>query len=127
MLVGQNDKVQTDQWKIAPHVVELESSIIREILKISSQPGVISFAGGLPAPELFPMRDLQEAMEQIVKKHGAPAFQYTFSRGVPALHELLAQRATESGTVADADNILVINDEVEAYKGPWGVSDFKRT
>ena len=107
MLVGQNDKVQIDQWKIAPHVVKLESSIIREILKISSQPGVISFAGGLPAPELFPMDDLREAMDRVVKKYGAPAFQYTLSRGVPILREVLAQRASERDTPTSVDNIII--------------------
>ncbi len=107
MVVGQNDKTQVEQWKIAPHVVKLESSIIREILKISSQPGVISFAGGLPAPELFPMEDLRQAMDEVVRKHGAPAFQYTLSRGVPQLRELLAKRAVERGTSCDVDNILV--------------------
>ena len=107
MLVEQNEKVQAEQWKIAPHVVELESSIIREILKISSQPGVISFAGGLPAAELFPMEDLKLAMEQVVKKVGAPAFQYSLSRGIPQLRELLAVRAREHGSEADVDNILI--------------------
>lgn len=107
MLVEQNEKVQIEQWKIAPHVVKLESSIIREILKISSQPGVISFAGGLPAPELFPMDDLQLALEAVVKKVGAPAFQYTLSRGIPQLRELLANRAGDHGTGSTVDNILI--------------------
>ncbi|MEW6412795.1 MAG: PLP-dependent aminotransferase family protein [Candidatus Zixiibacteriota bacterium] len=107
MLVGQNNKTQVEQWKIAPHVVRLESSIIREILKISSQPGVISFAGGLPAPELFPLEDLRQAMDEVVRKHGAPAFQYTLSRGIPQLRELLARRAAERGTVCEVDNILI--------------------
>ena len=55
MLVDENLTVRVEDWKIAPHVAEMEASIIREILKISAQPGVISFAGGLPAPELFPL------------------------------------------------------------------------
>jgi 2-aminoadipate transaminase len=107
MLVEQNDKVQIDQWKIAAHVVKLEASIIREILKISSQPGVISFAGGLPAPELFPTEDLLAAMERVVSKHGAPAFQYTLSRGIPQLRELLAERADDRSSGTDVDNILI--------------------
>ena len=47
------------KWNLASHVANLEASIIREILKISSQPGVISFAGGLPAPEMFPIEELK--------------------------------------------------------------------
>lgn len=107
MVVGQNEAVQADLWKIAPHVVKLESSIIREILKISSQPGVISFAGGLPAPELFPMQDLLEAMEQVVTKHGAAAFQYTLSRGITPLREALAARACSRGAATEVDNVLI--------------------
>jgi len=107
MVVGQNEEVKTDQWEIAPHVVKLEASIIREILKISSQPGVISFAGGLPAPELFPKEDLLEAMAQVVAKHGAAAFQYTLSRGIPPLREALAARASSRGAVTDVDNVLI--------------------
>jgi 2-aminoadipate transaminase len=107
MLVGQNNKVQIGHWKIAPHVAKLEASIIREILKISSQPGVISFAGGLPAPELFPMKDLQMAMERVVEKYGAPAFQYSLSRGITELRELLASRAADEGIPTEVDNILI--------------------
>ena len=57
------DKVNANpaKWKLASHVADLEASIIREILKISSQPGVISFAGGLPAPEMFPLEELKAA------------------------------------------------------------------
>lgn len=109
MLVDQKLEVHTDLWKIAKHVVSLETSIIREILKISSQPGVISFAGGLPAPELFPLNDLKEAMNTVIEKYGAKAVQYTLSRGVPELRELIAQRATERGTKTDVDNLLVVS------------------
>ena len=107
MLVNQNNKVRTDQWKIAPHVLELESSAIREILKISSQPGVISFAGGLPAPELFPLEDLKEAMENAIAKYGSDCVQYSLSMGITPLRELLATRATERGTKSKVENILI--------------------
>lgn len=107
MVVGQNDKVRTENWKIAPHVVELESSAIREILKISSQPGVISFAGGLPAPEMFPLEDMKEAMAVAIAKYGSDCVQYSLSRGITPFRELLAKRATERGTKSETDNILI--------------------
>ncbi len=107
MLVEQNHKVHTELWKIAPHVVELKSSIIRDILKISSQPGVISFAGGLPAPELFPQEDMKWALEQALSKYGSNCMQYSLSRGIPQLRELVAQRATERGTKSEPDNIQI--------------------
>ncbi|HWR82315.1 MAG TPA: PLP-dependent aminotransferase family protein [Candidatus Deferrimicrobium sp.] len=107
MLVQNNHKVRIEEWQIAPHVVKLETSIIREILKISSQPGVISFAGGLPAPELFPLQDLTEAMASAFAKYGPECVQYSLSRGITPLRELIAQRASERGTPSKVDNILI--------------------
>lgn len=102
-----NMRVHTDKWKIAPHVIKLETSIIREILKISSQPGVISFAGGLPAPELFPLESLSKMAGLVVEKYGPGVFQYSLSMGVPEFRTLIAQRAAERGTPSDLENILI--------------------
>jgi 2-aminoadipate transaminase len=107
MVVSSPHQVAPDKWGIAPHVLQLETSIIREILKISSQPGVISFAGGLPAPELFPLADLKRLSGEAIDKYGADAFQYSLSMGIPQLRTLLAKRATERGTPSNLDNILV--------------------
>lgn len=107
MLADVNHRVRLEKWGIAEHVMKLETSIIREILKISSQPGVISFAGGLPAPELFPITDLKKIMVEVLEKYGPSSLQYALSRGIPPLREILAKRATERGTPSDMDNILV--------------------
>ncbi|MEA3297477.1 MAG: PLP-dependent aminotransferase family protein [candidate division Zixibacteria bacterium] len=106
-MVVVESKVRTDKWQIAPHVASLKSSIIREILKISSQPGVISFAGGLPAPELFPLDDLQQTMENSLSKYKAAAVQYSVTRGVPCLVEMIAERALRLGIKTDKNNILI--------------------
>lgn len=116
MLTGQDEKVHTKLWKVAPHVAALEASIIREILKISSQPGVISFAGGLPAPELFPIRDLQAAMTKAIDNYGPKALQYSLSRGVTELRELIAQRATEHGTPTKVENIIITSGGQQAIE-----------
>lgn len=108
MVVGLPREVHPEKWKIAPHVIGLETSIIREILKISSQPGVISFAGGLPAPELFPLAEMKQISAEVIDKYGPDAFQYSLSRGIGPLRELLAQRATDRGTPTDIENILVV-------------------
>ncbi len=107
MLTEQKEKAHADLWKIAPHVLKLEASIIREILKISSQPGVISFAGGLPAPELFPLEDLRKIMHDVVDIYGPTAFQYGLTRGVSELRTVIAKRATDRGTPSGIDNILI--------------------
>ncbi|MDH4156485.1 MAG: PLP-dependent aminotransferase family protein [candidate division Zixibacteria bacterium] len=109
MVVGFNEKARTDKWKIASHVLGLETSIIREILKISSQPGVISFAGGLPAPEMFPLDDMLEALGVVFKKYGHTSVQYSLSRGITELRELIAARATKRGTKSEIDNILIVS------------------
>jgi len=116
MLVDQNEKVRTDLWHISPHVLKLETSIIREILKVSSQPGVISFAGGLPAPELFPIDDMAKISQLVLKKHGARSLQYSFSRGINELRELIAQRASERGTPSTIDNILITSGGQQAIE-----------
>jgi 2-aminoadipate transaminase len=57
------------RWPVAPHVKHLQSSVIRELLKVSSLPGVISFAGGLPAPELFPLEKIKEICGMVIDEH----------------------------------------------------------
>ncbi len=116
MLIDENKTVHTDLWKISSHVVELEASIIREILKISSKPGVINLAGGLPAPELFPIEQLQGCMLDVVRKYGPTAFQYSLSMGVVKLREEIAKRATARGTVSTKDNILITSGAQQAIE-----------
>jgi 2-aminoadipate transaminase len=107
VLAELQQKVKPDKWPIAQHVQNLEASIIREILKITSQPGVISFAGGLPAPELFPLKDLARIATEVIEKYGAACLQYSLSQGILPLREVIALRATRAGTPTTAENILV--------------------
>ena len=109
MLTDINHRVHTERWRIASHVVELETSIIREILKVSGQPGVISFAGGLPAADLFPFELIKHVTEEAIDTYGADVLQYGLSRGVPQLVEALAKRASDRGTASTSQNILVTN------------------
>ena len=107
MLVGLQQKINPEKWKLAPHVTKLETSIIREILKFSSQPGVISFAGGLPAPEMFPIEKLKQIAVDVLTKYKDQAVQYSLSRGLVCLRELLSKRASDRGTPSQVENILV--------------------
>ncbi|MGB5932906.1 MAG: aminotransferase, partial [Anaerolineae bacterium] len=68
----------TTRWAecYAQRMERMGSSIIRELLKFAQQPGVISFAGGLPAPELFPVKELEEACCKILQEKGPQALQY---------------------------------------------------
>ena len=107
MLGWMTEQVMPSKWPIAPHVRYLEASIIREILKFSSQPGVISFAGGLPAAELFPLEQLKKVAGEVIDSYGPGVFQYSLSKGIVELRQLLADRATAEKTPSTIDNILI--------------------
>ena len=71
----------------------MTASAIREILKITQEPDVISFAGGLPAPELFPMEAMQSAFTAVMEKYGPAALQYSSTEGHPPLREWIAAQS----------------------------------
>ena len=72
----------------------MKRSAIREILKHLQNPDMISFAGGLPAPETFPVDDLKDIAVEILEKHGAEALQYSTTEGDPLLRKMLAEKHT---------------------------------
>ncbi len=80
------------EWPFSEGALGLTANIIREILKVSSKPGIINFAGGLPAAELFPETHLKQATEKVYEKHGPKALQYSLSQGILELRELMAER-----------------------------------
>lgn len=98
---------QFEERHFSSYAWNLESSIIREILKISSQPGVISFAGGLPAPELFPVEEIRAAADRVLTRFGSQALQYSLSMGYPPLREFIAERLSTSVLQLTADNIMI--------------------
>lgn len=71
----------------------MNASAIREILKVTQQPDVISFAGGLPAPELFPLPEIKHAAQTVLEKYGPAALQYSTTEGHPPLRAWIAERA----------------------------------
>lgn len=77
--------------RLSPAALRLNASDIREILKVTEQPSVISFAGGLPAPELFPVEALQDASARVLRRDSA--VQYSTTEGDPALREWIASDA----------------------------------
>lgn len=86
----------------------IKASEIREILKVTEQEDVISFAGGLPAPELFPIKEINEINQIVLKEAGTKALQYTTTEGYAPLREWISKRMNERlGTSFDKDNILI--------------------
>lgn len=95
------------QFSYASRVDGMQSSAIREILKITQQPDVISFAGGLPAPQTFPVKDLQDAFNYVFSEQGATALQYGVSEGYAPLRTWVAERMNGKGINCKVDNIFI--------------------
>jgi len=88
----------------------MRASTIREMLKATLQPDVISFGGGLPAPELFPTEAIAQCTREVMEEYGARALQYTVTDGIPEMREWVAQRLTRRlGTPFDAHQIIIVN------------------
>jgi len=87
---------------------QLKGSAIRELLKIATQPDIVSFAGGMPAPELFPVEEVMEASMAVLKEQGRAALQYSSTEGYPRLRQQIADRMLAKNNIkTDADHILV--------------------
>lgn len=92
-----------------------KASEIREILKLTEKPEVISFAGGLPAPELFPVEDIKKVMNEVMEKEPYVALQYSTTEGYPSLREsILNQRLKPHGMNGTIDNILITSGSQQA-------------
>ena len=93
--------------RFSPRMAHVRASEIRELLKLLDQPDIISFAGGIPDPALFPLERLQAAYAEALSENGQAALQYSVSEGLPALRAWIAQRMTAAGVPCGLDNILV--------------------
>lgn len=83
-------------------------SFIREILKVTDKPDMISFAGGLPNPISFPKEELKESVNRIIEQYGDKVFQYSTTEGFPPLREWIAKRYEQQyGLSVNADDIII--------------------
>ena len=89
-----NDLNQTSPWVLARRAEKMNPSVIREILKVTEKPGIISFAGGLPSPKTFPISEFAKACEMVLRgkgeTYGQAALQYAASEGYGPLREMVA-------------------------------------
>ncbi|TDW20805.1 2-aminoadipate transaminase [Breznakia blatticola] len=101
--------------KYAKRMNHIKASEIREILKITENPEVISFAGGLPAPELFPIEEIKRINEIVLEEDGQKALQYTTTEGYQPLRAWIANRMKKRlQTSFDADKILITHGSQQA-------------
>lgn len=99
----------------ANRMKNLTASEIRELLKVADRPEVLSFAGGLPAAELFPIKEMAAAGASVLKKNGEKALQYSTTEGFLPLREWVAKRENKRiGTELTADNILITHGSQQA-------------
>ncbi len=86
----------------------LRASEIRELLKVTQRPEVISFAGGLPAPEFFPIEEMKAVTADVLDEHGREALQYSTTEGYPPLRAWIAARMNSRlGTGVKPADVLV--------------------
>lgn len=100
--------------RYAQRTKAVKSSIIRELLKITQRPEVISFAGGLPAPEVFPVARFQEACQRVLQTQAATALQYGPTEGYRPLREHIVAHMARYGIVATVDNVLITTGSQQA-------------
>ena len=90
------------------------SSAIRELLKITEKPGVISFAGGLPSPEAFPIPRIEEACHKVLAAQADHALQYSTTEGYVPLRELIASNMARYGIRARLENVMITTGSQQA-------------
>ena len=95
------------QTILSTNVKGMKKSAIRELLKLTKDPEIISFAGGLPAPETFPKSELIEIVKQVIEEDGDKALQYGSTEGDDRLRELIAENYNEEGFKITKENICV--------------------
>jgi 2-aminoadipate transaminase len=101
--------------RFANRISRMKASTIREMLKTTQRPNIISFAGGLPAPELFPTADIAEATQAVMDAYGSVALQYSVTEGIPELRTWVAQRLNRlHGTSFVPDDVIITNGSQQA-------------
>jgi 2-aminoadipate transaminase len=103
-------EVSVMKIRFADRMEEVKPSAIRELSSlIQKTPGVISFAGGWPAPDLFPIEEIEQVFSDVLKEDGRAALQYTSTEGYLPLREHITRRMKGYGVEVGAENILIIS------------------
>ena len=95
--------------KFSDKVKHLEASAIREIFKLLAKPGIISFAGGAPDPNLFPKKEFAEIAKEILEKDGNTALQYGITEGYAPLRDWTKKRLVSQGVLTENDDVIIVS------------------
>jgi 2-aminoadipate transaminase len=93
---------------------KMRKSVIRELLKVTQDPEIISFAGGLPNPKSFPINELKDIVEYVMDHQGKEALQYGTTQGVSDLREHIAERARKDGIETTEDEVIIMSGSQQA-------------
>jgi 2-aminoadipate transaminase len=97
------------QWHFSERAQQLKSSAIREILKVTMRPEIISFAGGLPSPETFPVDRMRAAYDSVLSRQGKVALQYGPTDGYAPLREWIADSLSIDGAKILPDQVMMVS------------------
>src|SRR6478609_2658899 len=97
----------TSPWTQARRAARMNPSIIREILKVTEKPGILSMAGGLPSADTFPVEALKAACDKVLSENAKEALQYAASEGFGPLREWVAKRVSALGMTVTPDQVLI--------------------
>ena len=100
--------------RFAQRTQRMKSSAIRELLKLTEDPEIISFAGGMPAPEVFPVEQFREACDKVLRENGPRALQYGSTEGYTPLREMIARYTARLGIEVTIDNIMITSGSQQA-------------
>ncbi|MEN3330736.1 MAG: 2-aminoadipate transaminase [Blastocatellia bacterium] len=113
-LLAQPSERVSQAYRFARRMSRMGVSQVREILKVTEQLEIISFAGGLPAPELFPVDAIAEAHKNVFAEEGPAALQYSTTEGVRPLRQWIAHRVAEREVKTNPDGVLITTGSQQA-------------
>lgn len=100
--------------RYAQRTQRMSGSAVRELLKLTENPDIISFGGGMPAPEVFPVEEFREACDKVLRDQGAKALQYGPTDGYMPLREMIARHTARYGMEVTPENIIVTSGSQQA-------------
>lgn len=106
----------TTPWnhRCAQRMQSMKGSAIRELLKLTESPDIISFGGGMPAPEVFPVEAFRTAADRVLTKQGKMALQYSATDGYKPLREWIARKMAQYGIESAPENVLITSGSQQA-------------
>lgn len=109
----QSDHTVAWETRYARRVIGVPSSAIRELLKVVQTPGMISLAGGMPPPEIFPIQAVQAACQHVLAKRGREAMQYGTTEGYTPLRQFIVEWMRRFGLQLDESNVLITSGGIQ--------------